>query len=182
MRRFVVGLIVALAVVAVLPLLASAADPTVTVTSNNSLGMILTDPAGKTLYIFKKDTPNTSNCYDTCAQNWPPLIIKSGQPVAPANLAGGLGTATRKDGSVQVTYQGQPLYYYIKDDEAGDIYGQGIGNVWFVVNPAALAAGTVLPATGHARSSVETIVLPLAALALAGTLGGITLRRRAHRA
>lgn len=180
MRRLVVGLIVALAAVAVLPLLAAAADPTVTVTNNNSLGMILTDPAGKTLYIFKKDTPNTSNCYDACAQNWPPLVIKAGQPVAPANLGGDLGTTTRKDGSLQVTFQGMPLYYYFKDDEAGDIYGQGVGNVWFVVNP--VAAGTVLPATGHARSSVETIVLPLAALALAGTLGGITLRRRAHRA
>src|SRR5579884_1188904 len=98
MRRWVVLPALVLLALTVLPLPAGAADPTVRLGNGGSLGTILTDPADKTLYLFKKDTAGSSTCYDTCAQNWPPLLIQSGSPSAPADLGGKLGTTTRTDG------------------------------------------------------------------------------------
>jgi predicted lipoprotein with Yx(FWY)xxD motif len=87
-----------------------------------------------TLYIYTKDTPGTSVCYDQCAVNWPPLIVTD-PPTAPDGVTGKLGTTTRKDGKLQVTYNDKPLYLFIGDTKAGDTTGQGVGNVWFIVNP-----------------------------------------------
>jgi len=94
------------------------------------------DEKGMTLYLFTKDTPNTSNCYDKCATAWPPLLT-TGKAVSGDGIdASKLGTTTRKDGSVQVTYNSWPLYYFAKDKAAGDVTGQDVGSVWFVVSPA----------------------------------------------
>ena len=101
---------------------------------NDTLGSFLVDAKGMSLYLFTKDTPNTSNCYDKCATAWPPLLT-SGDPVAGEGVnASMLGTTTRTDGSVQVTYNGWPLYYYEKDTAAGDVTGQDVGDVWYVVS------------------------------------------------
>jgi predicted lipoprotein with Yx(FWY)xxD motif len=107
---------------------------TLAVANDAKLGTILTDSKGMTLYIFKKDTPGTSNCYDDCAVNWPPLIVTDA-PTAPDGVTGKLGTTTRKDGKLQVTYNDEPLYYFIGDTKAGDTTGQDVGDVWYVVNP-----------------------------------------------
>ena len=173
MRRFLVGLVVVLA--ALLPLVASAADATVTVAKNDALGNFLADPKGMTLYMYTRDTPDTSNCYDQCAQAWPPLLIQSGDPVLPAGYGGKLATTTRKDGSRQVTYEGMPLYYYAKDTKPGDTVGQNVGNVWFVVKPV---AGTVAPQTGHAQAGVTALSITAAGLALVAIVGSVVLRRR----
>lgn len=98
------------------------------------LGTILTGANGMTLYMFTKDTPGVSNCYDQCAVNWPPLLVGF-TPTAVDGVKGKLGTTTRKDGSMQVTYNDMPLYYWIKDAKVGDTTGQNVGGVWFVVNP-----------------------------------------------
>ena len=125
---------------------------TVNVGKNDSLGSFLVDDKGMTLYLFTKDTPNTSNCYDKCATAWPPLLT-TGKPVAGSEVdASKLGNTTRKDGAVQVTYNGWPLYYYQKDKAAGDVLGQDVGSVWFVVSPAgdkveSAAQATEAPAT-----------------------------------
>ena len=88
---------------------------------NDTLGSFLVDDKGMTLYLYTKDTPNTSNCYDKCATAWPPLLT-TGTPVAGDGVdASMFGTTTRKDGSTQVTYNGWPLYYYAKDKAAGDV-------------------------------------------------------------
>jgi predicted lipoprotein with Yx(FWY)xxD motif len=77
---------------------------------NESLGSFLVDDKNMTLYLFTKDTPNTTVCYDKCATAWPPLLT-TGNPVAGDGVdASKLGTTTRKDGSGQVTYNGWPLY------------------------------------------------------------------------
>ncbi len=103
---------------------------------NDTLGSFLVDDKGMTLYLFTKDTPNTSVCYDKCATAWPPLLT-TGDPVAGEGVdASKLGTTTRTDGSIQVTYNGWPLYYYEKDKAAGDVIGQDVGGVWYVVNAA----------------------------------------------
>jgi predicted lipoprotein with Yx(FWY)xxD motif len=108
---------------------------TVMVSDNAELGDILTDDNGMTLYLFTNDTPGTSNCYDQCAVNWPPLLT-SGDPIAGEGADAGLiGTTERTDGTVQVTYNGWPLYYWINDTGPGDTTGQGVGEVWYVLSP-----------------------------------------------
>jgi predicted lipoprotein with Yx(FWY)xxD motif len=103
--------------------------------TNATLGSFLVDGNGRSLYLYTKDTPNTSVCYDKCATAWPPLLTK-GAPVAGTGVdATLLGTTNRTDGTVQVTYKGWPLYYYEKDTAAGDVTGQGVGEVWYVVAP-----------------------------------------------
>ena len=100
-----------------------------------ALGTYLTDQAGRTLYLYTKDDIGISNCYDACATAWPPLMTQ-GEPVLPADLPGVVGTTQRTDGGLQVTYNGMPLYYWVKDQKPGDTTGQNVGGVWFVINPA----------------------------------------------
>jgi predicted lipoprotein with Yx(FWY)xxD motif len=99
------------------------------------LGTFLTDAQGMTLYLYTRDDVGISNCYQGCAAAWPPLMAQS-DPVLPADLPGAIGTTTRNDGGLQVTYNGMPLYYWAQDQQPGDTTGQNVGGVWFVVNPA----------------------------------------------
>lgn len=109
---------------------------TVNTVDNPTYGKILVNSQGMILYLYTKDTPNTTNCYDQCAANWPPLIV-TGAPTGGADIdATKLGTTQRTDGSLQVTYNGWPLYTYIGDKAAGDATGQNVGSVWFVISPA----------------------------------------------
>ena len=90
------------------------------------LGRILVDGKGITLYDFVKDTGTTSVCYGACASLWPPLLT-SGKPVAgPGVRASLLGTTRRKDGKLEVTYNGHPLYYFVSDRKPGQTTGQGL--------------------------------------------------------
>ena len=108
--------------------------PTVNVRKDDQLGDILTDASGMTLYMFTKDGPNVSNCYDECATAWPP-VMSADAPTGPSSVTDGLGLTARKDGAQQVTYNGMPLYYWFKDANPGDTTGQNVGGVWYVVNP-----------------------------------------------
>jgi predicted lipoprotein with Yx(FWY)xxD motif len=100
---------------------------------SDELGPFLTDADGLTLYIFSRDEPGISNCYDQCAVNWPPLLIEVGQtPIGSEDLPASFGTTERTDGSLQVTYNDWPLYYWINDAEVGDTTGHGVGGVWAV--------------------------------------------------
>jgi predicted lipoprotein with Yx(FWY)xxD motif len=116
---------------------ASSTAPTLQIHHDASLGTLLTDAQGKTLYMFTNDKPGVSNCAGECATFWPPLIVDSSTlPSGPDAIAAGLGTTSRDDGTQQVTYNGVPLYYWIKDTKPGDTLGQGVNGVWFVVAPA----------------------------------------------
>jgi predicted lipoprotein with Yx(FWY)xxD motif len=118
------------------PAAAASGPANVMLGKNDKLGSFLVDSKGMTLYLYTKDTPNTSVCYDKCATAWPPLLT-TGAPIAGDGIdASKLGTTTRTDGTVQVTYNGWPLYYYVKDAQAGDVVGQGVGSVWYVISPA----------------------------------------------
>lgn len=130
--------------------LQQAGDVVVQVAQNPTLGAYLTDGQGKSLYLFTKDSKNTSNCYDACAQAWPPLLVQA-KPAAGKGVAASLlGTAQRKDGKLQVTYNGLPLYYYAKDAKAGDTTGQGVGEVWYLVSPYGAAIKPPQQATAEA--------------------------------
>ncbi|HEX6220973.1 MAG TPA: hypothetical protein VF115_07750 [Acidimicrobiia bacterium] len=100
--------------------------------SDTDLGSILVDAEGFTLYIFTNDTGGESTCYDACADTWPP--VPGDVTVSPDLDASIFGTTTREDGSEQLTVNGMPLYLYAPDAAPGDTTGQGVGDVWFVVD------------------------------------------------
>jgi predicted lipoprotein with Yx(FWY)xxD motif len=103
---------------------------------DSSLGKIIVDAQGRTLYLFEADKGGKSNCDGSCATVWPPLLSK-GAPQADMGASGNLlGTTTRGDGTTQVTYGGHPLYYFAGDKAPGDVTGQDIdqfGAKWYVV-------------------------------------------------
>ena len=100
----------------------------------------LADVDGRPLYLFTADTQGQSSaCYDECATAWPPLLTTSDpRAAAPAVEASMLGTVERRDGSMQVTYNGWPLYYYQQDPGSGEVTGQDVhsfGGEWYLVSP-----------------------------------------------
>ncbi len=101
--------------------------------ADSSLGKILVDSKGMTLYMFDPDAAGTPTCYDACATNWPALLA-DGTPTAGTGLdAAKLATVDRTDGGKQVKFGTWPLYYFAADAAAGDTKGQGQGGVWWVV-------------------------------------------------
>jgi predicted lipoprotein with Yx(FWY)xxD motif len=118
------------------------AGETIMVATNSKLGQILVDEKGMTVYLFVADTGTTSTCYTSCATIWPP-VLTTGAPQAGAGASASLlGTTTRTDGKVEVTYAGHPLYYFVQDKAAGDTTGQGIngfGGLWWVLSPSGAA-------------------------------------------
>ncbi len=114
----------------------SAATPTLKIGQVASIGSVLTNPAGLTLYTYKDDVPNSgqSAVPAAIAPNWPPLTV-TGTPVAPAGLPGQLGSFTRPDGSKQVMCNGMPLYTFVGDTQPGQANGQGLLNLWFAAMP-----------------------------------------------
>jgi predicted lipoprotein with Yx(FWY)xxD motif len=131
------------------PRTASGGPATVGV-ATTSLGTILVDSKGRTIYLFKKDSGTKSACSGDCASAWPP-VRASGRPTVGGGANASLvGTTARADGKPQVTYNGQPLYLYEGDENPGDTNGQGLtgfGAPWWVLS----AAGNEI--TGQASSS-----------------------------
>lgn len=100
---------------------------------SDTLGDFLVAANGKTLYTFANDTDGTSTCYDQCATNWPALTIADENDLSvQPGLAGEFDVVDRTDGTYQVTHNGQPLYFFAGDSEAGMTNGQGIGDKWYV--------------------------------------------------
>jgi predicted lipoprotein with Yx(FWY)xxD motif len=114
-----------------------AAGGTVEITlSETSAGSALAGEGGMTLYIFDQDTGGESSCYEGCDTNWPPLLVEGGaEPTAGEGVTGDIGVTTRTDGTVQVTYNDSPLYYFAGDSAAGDATGDGVGGVWHIATP-----------------------------------------------
>ena len=100
------------------------------------LGEHLVDGEGLTLYLFDVDEPGVSNCTDDCLDAWPPLTV-DGEPTLGEGVDAELVDTIERDddGSIQVTYDGLPLYYWAGDAAPGDVAGQGVEDVWWVVAP-----------------------------------------------
>ena len=106
-------------------------------TADSSLGEIVVDADGMTVYMFDNDTQggDASTCEGQCAANWPAVTTDSDDP-AVEGVTGEVGTITGVDGETQVTLNGWPIYYYAGDSAAGDTNGQGVNGVWWVLTPA----------------------------------------------
>jgi predicted lipoprotein with Yx(FWY)xxD motif len=129
---------------------------TVGTSSAGSLGTILVDSQGNTLYVFDKDTGTQSTCSGTCATDWPPLRA-DGKPTAGSGAdASMLGTTPRSDGKPQVTYNGHPLYTFSADGGPGQTSGQGVtafGAPWYVISPDGTQVTTQSSTSSSSSSS-----------------------------
>jgi predicted lipoprotein with Yx(FWY)xxD motif len=106
------------------------------------LGAYLTGPDGRTLYVFTRDVPDTSNCSGGCLNTWPPLLSEGAAVEGAAAASGTFGAIDRPEGE-QVTYNGAPLYYFAGDDAAGQTNGHLVGGVWFVARPDTASTSVV---------------------------------------
>ena len=108
------------------------------------MGKALVDSEGFTLYYFEKDKGGKSACYGACAQIWPPLTTEGGAKASDGAMAAELGTTKRKDGTIQVTYAGWPLYTYTVDAKPGEAKGTDVksfGATWYPLHPNGEKAG-----------------------------------------
>lgn len=100
-------------------------------------GMLIVDLAGHTLYTFDMDKGGKSTCYGACAKAWPPALTEDKARAAGAAQPGKVGTTKRRDGTIQLTYAGHPLYRYSRDKQA-DLNGNGVeafGGTWYAIRP-----------------------------------------------
>jgi len=108
------------------------------------LGMVLVDSNGMTLYDFHKDKGTTSSCYGPCAEGWPPMLTEGEPTVGNGASASKLGTTERKDGTMQVTYAGHPLYTFVEDKKPGEANGNDVsafGAQWYALKGSGEEAG-----------------------------------------
>lgn len=118
-------------------------DPVIELTNDATHGTILiagagTDKDGFSVYLFTSDTDEFSTCYDNCENDWPPVVVEKLSDLiisdeVNAEFGDDFGLSARCDGSLQVTYKDQPLYYFIGDSAAGQTNGEGAGSVWYLI-------------------------------------------------
>lgn len=136
-------------------------EATVARAEDPNLGPILTDADGMTLYLFTEDEQGagTSVCNDDCLANWP--AFTADDPLTlPEGVDGELTQIARDDGAMQVAFNGWPLYYFAGDTEPGDVNGQGIGEVWFVIDSEVMSGGMV--ASPEASPIASPMASPMA--------------------
>lgn len=114
--------------------------PALQVDSLEGMGPYLTDASGRALYLLEEEPQDSSICYDECAEEWPPLLAEQGSPRAEGEGIDEamISTIERRDGQMQVTYAGHPLYYYHDDEGPGDTLGQDLTDAWgewYLVRP-----------------------------------------------
>jgi predicted lipoprotein with Yx(FWY)xxD motif len=131
---------------------------------SSSLGRVLVDAHGKTLYLWAHDKTAKSTCNGDCAEYWPPLL-SHGKPLAAGGAqASLLGTTRRSDGRSQVTYAGHPLYYFVQDTKPGQTKGEGLtgfGGRWDPVSAAggAVQKGRGAAADGYGQAPLKATVI-----------------------
>jgi predicted lipoprotein with Yx(FWY)xxD motif len=133
MKRIVGSLLAVTVLVASAP--AFAEHHAVKIAKKDGVGSYLTDTKNTALYWFKKDSTGKSACAGPCVEKWP-LYYREAVKAPEGVKAEDFGTITREDGQKQTTFRGFPLYYWVNDKAAGDTLGQGVNNVWYVIDPA----------------------------------------------
>jgi predicted lipoprotein with Yx(FWY)xxD motif len=132
----------------------AAVAPTVKTASVATLGKVVVNSTGRTLYHYTDESKGKVDCTGSCAKLWPPLTVAAtAKPAAGTGIvAAKLGVRARPDGKMQVTYGGYGLYLYAGDKKAGDVNGQALENAWFAVSPAA----KIVKASATAGSGTST--------------------------
>ena len=112
--------------------------------SAQKLGMVLVDSKGMTVYDFHKDKGTISSCYGACEEGWPPVLTEGEPTVGNGASSSKLGTTERKDGTMQVTYAGHPLYTFVEDKKPGEANGNdtsAFGAQWYALKGNGEEAG-----------------------------------------
>jgi len=112
------------------------------VTHSSKYGTVIFTGRHRSIYLFQRDRGGKPSCYGACAKAWPPVLTKGKAVAGPGVRAKLLGTVRRKNGSLQVTYGGHPLYGFAKDKKSWQITCQNVSNFggkWLVVDPAGKA-------------------------------------------
>ena len=138
---------------------ANTAGATVAAAGNPELGTVLVDSQGFTVYNFAKDRGTMSSCYGACAEFWPPVTTEGAPSSGGGAQSSKLGTTKRKDGTVQVTYAGHPLYTFAEDQQPGEANGNGItafGAVWNALNQSGTAVAASSATEGEAGTAPES--------------------------
>ena len=123
------------------------------------IGKVLATSSGRTLYLFMKDKSKKSACYGQCATYWPPLMKKGKLSAGTGVKAGLLGTTKRKNGKLQVTYKGHPLYLFKLDKASGQVAGQGqnfFGGKWYALSAAGRAVTKTTSTTTNTTTTAPT--------------------------
>jgi predicted lipoprotein with Yx(FWY)xxD motif len=132
----------------------SGSGGTIGIASIAGLGTVLVDSEGMTVYEFTVDNGTTSECYGGCEAAWPPVVAKGKPTAGEGAMASALGTTKRKDGTLQVTYDGHPLYTFAEDSTPGEVNGNEVEGTWFVLNEGGSAVKG-RPTGGEAESETE---------------------------
>ena len=124
-------------------------------TKSSSAGSFLTNGSGRAIYMWMKDTMNSSACSGGCASAWPPVTTTGALTAAGSVNKADLSTFTRSDGTKQVAYDGHPLYYFVGDSKPDEVTGQGsdgFGAKWWLVNPSGSAITTAVTLSASTTS------------------------------
>lgn len=134
---------------------ATSGEGTVAGAEVGGLGDLLVDAEGMTVYLYTPDKGTESTCYGECEAAWPPLTAKGKPTAGEGAMSSALGTTKRKDGSMQVTYEGHPLYTFSGDKAAGEANGQEFEGIWFALDEAGEAVEGEASAPEESEESEE---------------------------
>ena len=110
-----------------------------------SLGPVLVDAQGRTVYLLTADTPDHSTCAPDCLAYWPPVTAPATTPTSLPGITAKVASTASMAGGRLLTAGGWPLYTFVKDQRPGDVTGQGVrafGGTWYVVSPSGKAVTT----------------------------------------
>jgi predicted lipoprotein with Yx(FWY)xxD motif len=116
-----------------------------------TLGSVLGDASGHTLYVFEKDRKGQSACDSACVKFWPPLVSRTTPRAGKGVYKAMLGVSRRHDGRRQVTYAGHPLYTFVGDKAPGDTSGEGLTNfgaAWYALAASGRTVEPSQPSSG----------------------------------
>jgi predicted lipoprotein with Yx(FWY)xxD motif len=137
------------------------AAPTISLGNSAQFSNYLVAANGMTLYTFASDSAGVSKCVGSCAVAWPPYIVPSATGLtAAAGITGTVGTITRSDGTIQVTYNGMPLYFFAKDGSVGQVTGNGVAGFSLAMATVASTQPAATQTTAPAATAPATPATP----------------------
>lgn len=161
---------------------APTSGPTISVAQNATLGPVLVGPNGDTLYYFLKDQSGVNNCAGKCATIWPALTVSGANDLTLGpGVAGAISLIPGPAGTLQVTYNGWPLYEYVGDKAPGQANGQGFLKIWYAATPGLAEAPSVATAAAAPPATTTTTSSPAAASNAAPSTTAATLPRTGGR-